>query len=240
MMQTARERAKVMIRPSGTQKPLLGRFHVLTDFQFQQRFSHAELARQAIAGGADMIQFRQKAGGVRAVLHEAELAASACREAGIPLLIDDRVDITLALGADGVHLGQLDFPVATARRVLGEHAIIGATATSVRHALRAQDEGADYIGFGPVFETRSKASPASVKGLEGLAEVCGAVSIPVIAIAGITAERVRPVMEAGAYGFAVMTAVTTAASPTEAAALLRRELDAFLSLGVAGANGSGT
>ncbi|HET6568558.1 MAG TPA: thiamine phosphate synthase [Rhodothermales bacterium] len=200
---------------------------MLTDFHFQQRYSHAELARQAIAGGADTIQFRQKTGEIRAVLHEAELAARVCRDAGVPLLVDDRVDLTLAIDAEGVHLGQLDLPVAIARKVLGPEAVIGATATTVRHALRAQDEGADYIGFGPVFETRSKANPASVKGLEGLAEVCAAVSIPVIAIAGITVERVRPVMEAGAYGFAVMSAVTTAPSPTEAAAAFRLELEQF-------------
>lgn len=207
----------------------LGRFHLLTDFHFQQRYSHAELAALGIEGGADIVQFRHKESDLRAFVHEAEQTARVCRERNVPLLINDRADVMLGLDAAGVHLGQLDMPVRMARRALGEQAIIGATATTVRDALQAQDEGADYVGFGPVFETRSKANPASVKGLQGLEEVCRAVTIPVIAIAGITPERVRPVMEAGAYGFAVMTAVTTSPTPTEAARCFRQELDAFLS-----------
>lgn len=207
----------------------LGRFHLLTDYHFQQRFSHAELAALGIEGGADVIQFRQKGGDIRAFVHEAELAARVCRERNVPLLINDRLDVMLGVGAAGVHLGQLDIPARMARRVLGAEAIVGATASNVREALRAQEDGADYVGFGPVFETHSKANPASVKGLEGLEEVCRAVTIPVIAIAGITPERVRPVMEAGAYGFAVMTAVTTDPSPADAARRFRQELDACLS-----------
>lgn len=207
----------------------LGRFHLLTDFHFQQRFTHAELAALGIEGGADIIQFRQKEGDIRAFLHEAEKTARACRERNTPLLINDRLDVMLGVEAAGIHLGQLDLPVRLARRILGPQAIIGATASTVRDALKAEEDGADYVGFGPVFETRSKANPASVKGLQGLEEVCKAVTIPVIAIAGITPERVRPVMEAGAYGFAVMTAITTAPSPTRAARHFRQELDAFLS-----------
>ncbi|MDX1545968.1 MAG: thiamine phosphate synthase [Rhodothermales bacterium] len=203
----------------------LGRLHVLTDFVFQQRYGHAELARRLIAGGADVVQFRQKHGGVRAVLHEARRTAAVCRDAGIPLLIDDFVDVALAVGAAGVHLGQDDFPVAEARRLLGADALIGATATTAAQAREAEAAGADYIGFGPVFETRSKANPAPVKGLAGLGAVCKAVRVPVIAIAGITPERVAPVLAAGAYGIAVMTAITTAPDPEAATRRFRRALD---------------
>ncbi len=206
----------------------VGRLHVLTDFVFQQRFSHAELARLAIEGGADTIQFRQKAGGIRHVLHEARLTAAACAEAGCPLLIDDHLDVALALGAAGVHLGQTDFPIEEARRLLGPNAIIGGTATTVEAARRAEAEGADYVGFGPVFPTRSKANPASVKGLAGLEAACRAVSIPVIAIAGITPERVRPALQAGAHGIAVMTAITTADDPAAATARFRRALNVVI------------
>lgn len=209
-------------------KPAVGRFHLLTDYYFQQRFTHAELARLAAQGGADTIQFRQKTAGVRALLYEAERTAAACREAGIPLVVDDHLDIAQATGAEGVHLGQTDLPIRHARRILGESRIVGATATMPDEALRAQDEGADYIGFGPVYPTGSKANPSSVKGLAGLEAVCRVVSIPVIAIAGITPERVRPVLDAGAHGFAVMTAVTTHPSPAEAAARFRAELDGWL------------
>ena len=208
---------------------IIGRLHVLTDFHFQQRHSHADLARLALGGGADVIQFRQKTGAVRHKLHEAGRTAAVCQDLGGVLLIDDHLDIALTLGADGVHLGQDDFPIAEARRILGPDAIIGATATTQAQAKQAEIEGADYIGFGPVYPTRSKANPATVKGLDGLAAVCRAVSIPVIAIAGITMERVPEVMAAGAYGVAVMTAITCAPDPEAATRKFREALDEALS-----------
>lgn len=202
----------------------IGRLHVLTDFVFQQRRSHAEIAALAIAGGADAIQFRQKTGAVRDRYVEALHTAAVCRAAGVPLIVDDHLDLALAVGAAGVHLGQLDLPVEAARRVLGDAAVIGATVTTAAQAREAEAAGASYLGFGPVFPTQSKRNPASVKGLGGLAEVCAAATIPVIAIAGITPERVAPVIEAGAHGVAVMTAVTTAADPQAAAAAFRHAL----------------
>lgn len=209
-------------------KPI-GRFHVLTDYHFQQRFSHAELALLAIEGGADTIQFRQKTGGIRHVLAQAVETAEMCRRSDVPVLIDDRIEVALACGAAGVHLGQDDLPIPVARRLLGPDAVIGGTATTVDQALRAQDEGADYVGFGPVFQTTSKRNPASVKGLSTLASVCSSVEIPVVAIGGITAGRVERVMEAGAFGVAVMTGVTTADDPAAAARDIRRAVDRCLS-----------
>ena len=103
--------------------------------------------------------------------------------------------------------------------------MIGATATTAEAAAQAQADGADYVGFGPVFPTASKANPASVKGLDGLARACAAVTVPVIAIAGVTPERVGSCLEAGAWGVAVMTAVTTAAEPARATAAFREALD---------------
>lgn len=210
-------------------KPAIGRLHVLTDFRFQQHLSHAALAAAAIEGGADTIQFRQKTGTIRHQLHEARPAAQVCQEASVPLLIDDRLDLMQAVNAAGVHLGQTDFPIADARRILGPNAILGATATTRAQAEKAAEAGADYIGFGPVFPTASKANPASVKGLAGLAEVCQAVSLPVIAIAGMTPDRVGAVIAAGAHGIAVMTAISTAPDPTAATRRFRTALDAALS-----------
>ena len=103
--------------------------------------------------------------------------------------------------------------------------LVGATATTVEQALAAEAAGADYVGFGPVFATRSKRNPASVKGLAGLAAVCAAVRVPVVAIAGVTPERVAAVLDAGAHGVAVMTAVTAAADPQAAAAAFREALE---------------
>lgn len=203
----------------------VGRLHVLTDFVFQQRFSNADLATLAARGGADTVQFRHKVAALRARLHEAEQTAAACHAAGVPLLVNDDLALALAVSAAGVHLGQLDLPVAVARRLLGPDAIIGATVTDAAQARDAEAAGASYLGFGPVFPTQSKRNPASMKGLDGLAAACAAVSIPVIGIAGITPERVRPVLDAGAHGVAVMTAVTTADDPEAATAAFRREID---------------
>ncbi len=206
----------------------IGRLHILTDYHFQQRWTHWQLADSAIRGGADVIQFREKHGAIRHVLHEARLTVQRCRRNGIPAIINDRVDIALAAGADGVHLGQDDMCVEDARRILGDDAIVGATATTLEQARRAELEGASYIGFGPVFPTTSKANPASVKGLSALAVVCAAVRIPVVAIAGITADRVADVMSTGAHGIAVMTAVSLAPDPVQAT----QELAAAISEGL--------
>lgn len=202
---------------------------MLTDFHFQQRYGHAALAAQAAAGGADTVQFRQKAGTVRDWLAELMPTVAACRAAGIPLLVNDRVDLALAAHADGVHLGDTDLPTDAARRLVDAQAgptrLVGATATTTADALAAEAAGADYIGFGPVFPTASKANPASVKGLRGLAAACAAVHIPVVAIAGVTPERVAACLDAGAWGVAVMTAVTTAPDVRAAAARFRDALE---------------
>lgn len=213
-------------------KPLVGRIHVLTDVQFQQRFSHAELAALAASGGADAVQFRQKRGSARDLLVELEPTVAACRAAGVACIVNDRLDLALAADADGVHLGQQDLPIAHARAILdglsGRTRILGATVTTADDARRAEDAGADYLGFGPVFPTQSKENPARVKGLDGLAEAARAVSIPVIAIAGITLERVAPCLEAGAWGVAVMTAVSTAEDPQSATEAFAAEVAAWI------------
>ena len=206
----------------------IGRLHVLTDYHLQQRWPHWTIARMAIRGGADVVQFREKHAGIRHVLHEAVRVAAECRAGDVPLIVDDRLDVAMAVGADGLHLGNDDMPVGIARRILGDSAVIGGTATTLEAARRAESEGASYIGFGPVYPTRSKANPASVKGLSGLARVCSSVRIPVIAIAGITAERVADVMRAGAHGVAVMTAVTLAPDPVAATAELAAEIRASI------------
>jgi len=213
--------------PGAAENPI-GRLHVLTDYHLQQDFPHAELARRAIRGGADTIQFRQKHGGIQNKLVEARKVAAVCSDASTPLIIDDRIDIAQAVNADGVHLGQEDFPVDAARAVLGSEMVIGATATKPHQVVEAYDMGADYIGFGPVFPTTSKRNPKSVKGPEGLADACEAVPIPVIAIGGITHDRVRAALEAGAHGVAVLSAVATANDPEQATARFRASIDGVL------------
>jgi thiamine-phosphate pyrophosphorylase len=203
----------------------VGRLHVLTDFHLQQERPHAELARLAIRGGADTVQFRQKHGGIQNILIEARKVAQICQDASVPLIVDDRVDVAQAIGADGVHLGQQDFPVDEARAILGADALIGATATKTEQVVEAYELGADYVGFGPVFPTTSKRNPKSVKGPEGVRDASEAVPIPIIAIGGITHDRVRPTLEAGAYGVAVLSAVCTAKNPERATARFRAAID---------------
>jgi thiamine-phosphate pyrophosphorylase len=213
------------LHQNGTQtETSIGRLHIITDFYLQQQISHAELAIQAIEGGADVIQFRQKRGGIRNKLIAARKLKIVCEEAGVPLIINDHLNIAQALGA-GAHLGQDDFPLPEAREILGSEVIIGATATTAEQARQAYEDGADYIGFGPVFTTQSKFNRSSTKGVEGLAAACDAVPIPVIAIAGITSDRVQPALDAGAHGVAVLSAVATADSPKRATARIRAALD---------------
>lgn len=203
----------------------IGRLHVLTDFHLQQQRPHAELARLAIRGGADTIQFRQKHGGIQNILIEARKVAAVCRDTSTPLIVDDRIDVTQGIDANGVHLGQQDFPVDEARAILGPEATIGATATKTEQVIKAYELGADYVGFGPVFPTTSKRNPKSVKGPEGVQDASEAVPIPIIAIGGVTHDRVRSALEAGAHGVAVLSAVCTAKNPERATARFRAAID---------------
>lgn len=200
----------------------IARFHVLTDDRLAASggSSHAEQARLAAAGGAGAVQFRAKSGTDRERLDALRAVADALRGTGVQLWVDDRLDLALAAGADGVHLGQTDLPVADARRLadaVRPGLWIGATATTAGQARRAEADGADLVGFGPVFPTASKDNPPSVKGLDGLAEACAAVRIPVLAIAGITPDRIAGCLDAGAWGVAVMSAVTRAEDSAGAA-----------------------
>ena len=192
----------------------IGRLHVITDVVLQDRFSHSALAQMAVAGGADTIQFRQKEGSTRALIETAIAVKHACDD--VPLIVNDRVDVAIAAEADGVHLGQDDFPIARARDLLGEDAVIGGTAKTLSQARQCVAEGADYIGFGPIYVTGSKADAGLVKGLEGLREMARGVSVPIIAIGGIAIENAGEVMRAGAHGIAVISAVCCQPDPTEA------------------------
>lgn len=192
----------------------IGKLHVLTDTVFQDRFSHVELAQMAVAGGADTVQFRQKEGATRELIEIAVAMKKVC--ADVPLIVNDRVDVAIAAGADGVHLGQNDFPIAKARALLGDGYIIGGTAKTLEQAQQCITEGADYVGFGPIYATGSKADAGLVKGTDELRKMVAALDVPLIAIGGIALENVEAVMQAGAYGFAVISAVCGQPDPTEA------------------------
>lgn len=203
----------------------IGRFHVLTDTVLQTCLSHVELAGLAIAGGADTIQFREKSGSTRELIRLATAMQALCRAAGVVFIVNDRVDVAIACGADGVHLGQDDFSIPLARKLLGKGAIIGGSASTLEEARTCLADGADYIGFGPVFPTGSKADAGPVSGLEILREVVETIPLPIVAIGGITTENTPLVMKAGAHGIAVISAVCCQTDPTGAARSLRCVLD---------------
>ncbi len=208
----------------------VGRLHVLVGGQLAEERGAEEIARLAIAGGADMIQLREKLGTTRARIATARALAALCRAAGARLIVNDRVDLVLAADAHGVHLGLEDFPLSLARQILGPDRTIGASAGCPEEAVEAMWAGADYIGAGPVFATASKADAGEPIGIEGLQRIVAAVEIPVIAVGGVTAERVAEVIAAGAHGIAVIKAVTGAADPQEAARVLRSAIDTALAL----------
>lgn len=198
-----------------------GRFHVLTDTQLQARFSHSELVELAIAGGADTIQFRQKTGPTREMILVARQMQALCRKTGVTFIVNDRLDVALAAQADGIHLGQDDFPIPLARKLLGERAVIGGSAGTLEEARKCFLEGVDYIGFGPVFPTTSKEDAGPVSGLELLAQVVKEIPLPIIAIGGITQNNILQVMGTGAYGIAVISAVCCQKDPQQAAESIR-------------------
>ncbi|MEW6665464.1 MAG: thiamine phosphate synthase [Thermodesulfobacteriota bacterium] len=202
----------------------IGRLHVLTDVVLQGRFSHVELARQAVRGGADTIQFRHKGGSTRWLIDTAREMREVCRKAGVCFIVNDRLDVAIASDADGVHLGQDDFPIPLARKILGNDRIIGGSAATLEEAFRCEEEGADYVGFGPVFPTGSKDDAGPVSGIEGLRTAVRSLKLPVVAIGGIHAANIPDVMGAGAWGVAVISAVCCSEDPERAA----RELGQIL------------
>ena len=191
----------------------IGMLHVLTDTVLQDRYSHTDLARLAVAGGADTIQYRQKTGTTREMIETAMAIQEICTDADIPLIVNDRVDVAIAAGADGVHLGQDDFPVRKARELLGSDRIIGVSGGSVEEAQQGIAGGADYVGFGPIYATGSKADAGFPQGLAGLSEIARVLSVPVIAIGGIDADTAAEVMREGTHGIAVISAVCCQADP---------------------------
>ncbi len=164
---------------------------------------------EALAGGCRLVQYRDKAAHPALLLVRAVRLARACRAADALFVVNDRLDVAVLSGADGCHLGQDDLPLAAARRIAPPGFLLGASTHSVPEARRAQEEGADYVGVGAVFPTASKGDALPPRGPGLVAEVASAVSLPAVAIAGITRENVREVIRAGAAAFAVISDLFT-------------------------------
>lgn len=200
------------------------RLQVVTDGVLAGARGIVPAVQAAIAGGADLIQYREKNMSRRAKLAEVQALLAVCRDAGVPLIVNDDLDLALAAGADGAHVGQDDLPVPVARRLLGQARIIGCSAATLAEARQAVADGADYLGVGPVFSTATKSDCGEPRGLALVRDVAAAVTLPWFVIGGINAGTLAEVMAAGARRIAVVSAVMAAPDPRAAAADLRARL----------------
>ena len=200
--------------------------YLVTDRGLSLGRATVNIVRAAVAGGVTCVQLREKHCSTRAFIEEARALKTLldALETKIPLIINDRLDVALAIGADGVHLGQTDMPIADARRLVGATMIIGISAESVADAIRAEAAGADYIGISPVFTTPTKQDTALPLGLEGVRQIRAAVRLPLVAIGGIQQENAHAVIRAGADGVAVVSAIVSAACPRKAASALKQQI----------------
>ena len=191
--------------------------YLVTDAGLSLGRPHVQVVEAAVRGGVTVVQYREKSAGTRQMIEEARELRQLCRAAGVPFIVNDRIDVALAVDADGVHVGQDDMPASLARRLIGKGRILGVSAGSPEEARKAEADGADYIGASPIFATPTKTDAPAPLGVEGLRQLARVVSIPVVAIGGINAGNARSMMTAGAAGVAVVSAIV-AAQNVEAAA----------------------
>ncbi len=190
--------------------------YLITDTQIQEQYEHVELVDLALRAGVQMIQYRDKEAPAREILKQVKEISPRVSKTESLFIVNDRADLALAGGADGVHLGQDDLPIQAARKLMGER-IVGGTSSNLEEALQVEEAGADYVALGHIFETTTKQKSYPPRGLDILREVADAVNIPLVAIGGITLENAPKVIEAGADIIAVSSAICAANSPYETA-----------------------
>jgi thiamine-phosphate pyrophosphorylase len=201
------------------------RLYLITDHHQTGGRPLTEVVRQALEGGVTSVQLREKEFSGAALYHLALELRSLTSLFGASLIINDRVDIAVASGADGVHVGINSMPVAAVRRTMGLGKIIGYSAHGIDEALQAQADGADFVTFGPVYPTPSKAAYGEPCGVKKLAETVSALNIPVIGLGGISSAAIAEIMSAGVAGVAVISAILSAADPCAAAANLLHKIE---------------
>lgn len=180
--------------------------YLVTDDGCLQGRALLDCVRETLEGGVTLVQYRAKTASSAEMYAEALQLKALCDSFNVPLIINDRLDIAMAVGAAGVHLGQDDLPCAAARRILGEDYIIGVSAHNPAEAAEALERGADYLGCGAVFGTATKADVKKL-GTDGLAAICKAKGLPVVGIGGVTADNYREVRVAGADGAAIVSGI---------------------------------
>ncbi len=199
--------------------------YVLTDRGLSRGRSEQEVVREAIAGGATAIQLRWKTGSLHDAMSVGRELRDMCRQTGVMFVVNDRVDLALALEADAVHLGDEDLPVPDARRIVGDAMVIGYSPATLVDAVHAPRLGADYLGVGPVYGTTTKSDAGEAVGIRRIKEVRDAVAIPVVGIGGINADNAADVIRAGAVGVAVISAVVAQEDVRDATLRLKRAVE---------------
>lgn len=197
------------------------RLYLVTDQSLTRGRPLADVVAAAVQGGVTCVQLREKQLDTRAFLAQAVLLKTLLAPYGVPLIINDRIDIALACGAEGVHLGQSDMPVPAARQLLPPHVFIGWSVESMDDVRDSAALPLDYLGVSPVFATPTKTDTRTPWGLDGLAQVRAATALPLVAIGGIHAGNAQAVLRAGADSLAVVSALCAATDPHAAAAGLR-------------------
>ena len=202
-------------------RPIDWSVYLVTDRGLARGRSIVEVVRAAIAGGTSVVQLREKECSTREMIKLARALLDVTRPAGVPLIINDRVDVALAVDADGVHVGQDDMPASIARRLIGPDKLLGVTAANPDQARQAMANGADHIGCNAVFYTPTKTDTGQPLGLDGFRQLAQSVSVPVVAIGGVKAGNAGDLIRAGAAGVAVVSAIMSADDPAGAARALR-------------------
>ncbi len=200
--------------------------YVITDEEISKK-RHEEVAKEAIEGGARFIQLRDKKSSTRRILEAGWRIREITRQAGAVLIINDRVDIALALDAEGVHLGEEDLPVQEARKIMGIGKIIGASSHSIEEALKKQEEGADYVSLGPIFSTSTKKNLPPPLGVEIIREAKKKLRIPLVAIGGIREENIEEILEAGSDGVAMISELLKGESIRDKVKKLREKITEY-------------
>ena len=198
--------------------------YLVTDRALSLGRSNLEVIRAAVEGGVTVVQLREKSATTKHFYAEGLKIRDFLRMKRIPLIINDRIDIALALHADGVHLGQEDMPVNIARMILGPNKIIGASVFTADEAMAAESEGADYLGLSPIFVTETKPELMKQIGLEGIPPIKRSVRIPVVGIGSMSQANAYEVVRAGLDGVAVVSAICSQEDPKAAAAAIKAEV----------------
>ena len=195
--------------------------YLVTDSDLSRGRSLLDIVGTAVDGGVTCVQVREKTTSSRAYLERLAPIRGFLRERGVPLFVNDRIDVALAAEADGVHLGQTDIPLLLARRIAGDRLIIGISCETTKDAIEAEQGGADYVSVSPVFGTPTKTDTAPPLSLDGVRGIRRAVRLPVVAIGGINGTNAGDIIRAGADGICVVSAIVSAPDPRAAAATLR-------------------